>query len=180
MLAVSDRVDIGLPPSALISTTSLSLPDDTSLDEYGRIVATVECRQDGGKWWLGDLIVEGRRLYGDVFSQAWGIDGVERYRQYERVSETVPEELRREEIPWHYYRALPYHCPLEVIASLVGEAIREQWSFDRWREAIDRYLNKTPKLKRDRRAEAIVYAADRQGEQWTSNDTQSLREILGC
>lgn len=163
------------------TTTSLALPDSTPFDDYHTIVQRILTRQDCGKFWIGDLILEGRRLYGDHFMQAFDLDGAERYRQYERVSETVPSDLRREEIPWYFYRALPYRCPLEVLAELVNTAVSEAWDFTRWTEAIADYKGETPRSRRTRDWQgALEYCTSHEGEVWERGDTDRLRGLLGA
>jgi len=169
----------------LLTSNSLSLPDDTSMAQYCAYVDSMQQVQDRDRWFIGDLIREGERLHPEFFEQAWPDYSVTSLLQYRRVADLVPAELRHQDIPWSWFRLIPTRLrgkftTTEQVAYLVqGATTAPYWDYRRWVEEVNALKGETNKATRKRDIDgAIDYARRHEGTVWTDDDTELVTDLL--
>lgn len=85
---------------------SLTVPDDTTFDQFEDLVTRVLTMHDSSTWWAGDLAIAGERLFGDDAAQAfpgaqWLAEKTILNRR--RVCEEFPPAKRTFDVSFSHY-----------------------------------------------------------------------------
>ena len=92
------------------------------------------------QWWIGDWLNYGEQRYGEMYSQAMEIFGLEysTMRDYKSVSANIEKSLRNDNLKWSHHKAVAYLEPDEQVKFL-NEAEAEGLSVARLRGRIKNY-----------------------------------------
>ena len=84
--------------------------------------------QQGGKWWIGDLLNHGDARFGEMFSQVCeGQVSASLLQQYESVARRVPPENRRPNLSWSCHAAVA-RLPSASQRRLLAKAEQYGWN----------------------------------------------------
>lgn len=169
-------------PSAIVSATALTLPDDAPLTFAAAVGLLRQCAtvQDASHYWRGDVYLWIERRYGrDALQQEIGEDEYDVLRPYIWVSERVSPERRDRRLSWSHCRVV---ATLESTkqAEWLTRAGDEGWTVLELREAIrgpTKVNNRIPLGVRDA---LLLLSQDRIGQVWTVEDDLTLRTAIGA
>ena len=76
------------------------------LDTYGELCALVGREKEALRWFIGDLLAYGERVYGETYAQYVEFFGCSYWtlQAYRRVSAAIPLEERDPAVPWTAYQ----------------------------------------------------------------------------
>lgn len=105
----------------------------------GRAASFALLAARAGPWWIGDLLADGERLWGDAVWQAMQAGGhsLSQLERYLGVARAVPRENRREDLSWthHAYVArLPHAAQRELLTEAASEGLTSAELYSRVRE----------------------------------------------
>jgi hypothetical protein len=112
-----------------VSMVGLTLPDDLPIAEWLEIVTRMERYGNAYRFCIGDALTFGRRVYGEMYSQAEDETGMDygRLSNYRYVAERVPLSLRNENLSWSHHYAVARLNPIEQ-AKWLRDAAEGVWT----------------------------------------------------
>ena len=165
-------------PSAIISATALTLPEDAdlSLEAALALLTQVGTVKEASCYWRGDLYLWIERRYGrDALSQALSDMDYNDIRPYIWVSERVPPDVRDVRLSWSHHRIVSAIKSHDDQLEWLAKAADNGWTVAQLREAIK---GPTTRRKLDRE-QVLELSHDRIGLVWTEEDDMALRAALG-
>lgn len=111
------------------SPTALQLPDDLAFDEWAELGRRLLDAYIHLRWWVGDWLHHGERLYGAQYLDIPARLDLEEstVSDYQWVASSVPPERRRSALSWTHHRivaALPDDAQVELLDAAEGNGWR--------------------------------------------------------
>lgn len=123
---------------AVITETSLNLSDpELDWDDYERLGVFLGSMNRACAWWVGDFILYGEQLYGELYAQIEDAMGLAPQTLSNRasVARHIPPNRRRAALPFGVHAEVAYLEPRERDLWL-DKAERGQWTRAKLREEI--------------------------------------------
>jgi len=111
------------------SGCGLKLAKDTPLPEFLPILDTTVAQKDRVGFFIGDLIIQARSLYGnDAYEHAINSTGrkLSTLKVYEEVSRAIPDHLRSRHLTFKHYREISHVPDPEKLKQLVEIAEHQE------------------------------------------------------
>ena len=127
-----------LEAAGAISTVGLHLSrPDLPFDQFEALCVLLGKMHEAVRFAIGDGIILGEQLYGELAYQAIEQMGlsVDARREYVRVAQRVPRSIRRDDLSWSHHRAIAPMEPKEQRKWLKAAA-DQQMSHHALREAL--------------------------------------------
>jgi hypothetical protein len=131
-----------LERTGALTPTALFLPPDLSLERYEAICHLLRIVDSATRWWIGDALLTGEVLFGELAYQAieaLGLSEDTRLR-YVNVAQRVPPPRRSAELSWSHHKHIAALEPTEQTKWL-EDAKTEGWSS---RELYEQLREKKP------------------------------------
>jgi len=100
------------------------LPTDLDVDVWFEICSRLTQLTTSSRFWLGDALNHGEKIYGDEYFQVF--DHIEaevgRLRDYAYVARQIPPSMREEGVYWTHYRELASVKDTELQLDLLAKA----------------------------------------------------------
>lgn len=137
-----------------ITSTGLLLPEDLPYERWLSIGDTLKRMEKSVQWWIGDWLRFGERKYGEMYSQALEITGLEygSLANMKFVAERVESSLRNENLSWSHHVEIAA-LPAQQAQELLGKAEAEQLTVRELRSEV-REIKQT--ANRERRMEEVA------------------------
>ena len=119
---------LALESAGAVTTTELRLPDSLTLERYEAVGAMLGQLGSSVRWWVGDYLLHGERLYGETAAQLSESLHLspEARSEYLRVALAVPPALRRPGLSWSHHRVVaPQWVTPELRERLLDRAERD-------------------------------------------------------
>jgi hypothetical protein len=107
-LAVKQQSDSPLSLPGFVTETSLSLPENLTIEEWVDVGHKLETITKATQWWWGDYLKYGERKWGESYSQALDASGLKIQTLYNAawVSGTFDASRRRENLTFGHHDAV--------------------------------------------------------------------------
>ena len=175
---------------AYYEATRLVLAEKITLEQLLDVAAEVALVSQGHQWWIGDLLVDGERRFGDDFAQATAVleqARVEPQTQlnYRWVASRIDHDRRREQLTWSHHeavarltakqqtKALDYAIKNELTVRQLRDYVALTWPEPKQEPLPDSPLDDAAD---QRRLERIVASIDA-GEQLPEEDLRWLVQL---
>lgn len=132
---------------AQVTPTGLSLSAETPIQQWFSALGFALQVSESVPWWVGDLYLEGERLYGELAAQglpdvatALGFTQVSTIKKYAWVCQKLPQPRRLPADSGVAFSTQAEVAALEPAAqdALLAQAAKEQWTRQSMREAVRR------------------------------------------
>jgi hypothetical protein len=152
-------------PIGTMTATNLTLPEDTTPEEFVAVGVALSGIKDAAQWGIGAWLAHGENFMGENFSQYAEVLGISEVSklQYIRIHLRIAPERRRAELSWSHHRAVAPLDP-EDQSRFLQMAIDQNWSKGELEDAIRTELRGTlPPPPGNRRyvVEAVAEAAEK-------------------
>lgn len=124
--------------AGMLSPIGLVLRDpNLPYEDFERICFVLGKLHQSVRFAIGDALLKGPEMYGDIAYQAFEALALseDARKEYLRVSEQVPMSVRRKELSWSHHRAVAALEPPEQ-REWLDRAIRQDLSHHALREAL--------------------------------------------
>jgi len=133
--ALVERKKYELEPCGIHVTKPLTFED------WSAMLAWLEAVEVGVQWWIGDAMIYGEQVFGEMYSQAlsatgWQLKTIEQYRW---VCSKVPFRNRRSDLSFFHHREVA-DLQEDQQAEWLARAAKgddDQWSTDRLRQELN-------------------------------------------
>src|SRR5690349_5638940 len=98
---------IQIAPGGQWSRTTLSLPEQMTLDEWLGVGATLREIEGSVQWWVGDWLLYGEEVFVEKLAKAAELTGysTDRLKEARRVAAAFPPKERSDNLGWTHYKA---------------------------------------------------------------------------
>jgi hypothetical protein len=107
--------------------TSLTINEGLTIEAWCQNVEALEQNHKSWPWWIGDLLVGGRGMYGDAID-ALGVE-IKTLDNKAWVARKVAFGRRRQELPWRTHRVVA-KCEPHEQERWLARAVKEGWTSD--------------------------------------------------
>lgn len=107
--------------------TSLTINEGLTIEAWRQNVETLKRIETSWPWWIGDLLVGGRAVYGDAID-ALGVE-IKTLDNKAWVARKVAPGRRRQELPWRAHRVVA-KCEPHEQERWLARAAKEGWTSD--------------------------------------------------
>lgn len=130
-------VEPGLALPGTITPTSLTLPQNLSLEGWARVGETLGNIHRASRFWIGDWLTFGEDTYHEKVAQSMDVTGLEfeTLANIASVCRRVPASRRRESLTFGHHTEVASQEP-DRQETLLAEAEEQGWSVRALREAI--------------------------------------------
>lgn len=132
-----------------LSETGLVLPEGLSFDEWETIGKKLQRVEKSVRWWIGDWLAYGERVYGETYAQAIEATGysVGDLQNMVYVASGIEPSQRCENLSWSHHREVAALSPPEQTRWL-DKAEAESWSTRELREQMVLTRDHAPSAER--------------------------------
>jgi hypothetical protein len=125
----SFQLILTLEEAGMIDRVSLTLPDDTSVEQAIGVAGFLGEVKRRGSWYIGDELNQSEAMYGEEYAQVAASFGLneETLLHYKFVALNVPKEIREPNVPFGAHAAVARLEPKEQKAWL-KQAAKKGWS----------------------------------------------------
>ena len=118
-----------------------NLPRSATVEDYERAMAFSTAVSRHLYWWIGDMILEMDRRFGDGGAQALCFDNIsmEQMQRIVAVSRRVPKENRRSDLSWYHHMQVS-RLPKHMQSAWLEKAAEEGWSSTELQRMITEFL----------------------------------------
>ena len=140
--------EISIPGT--LKETYLKLPPSLDWDEWVKVGEKLRALRASSKWAIGDWLVFGEHTFGEKFSQAADITGLEpdTLMVYQWVAASVPYKIRREDLTHAHHQVVAKQEPDDIVRWL-ERAASKGWSVADLRSALREKAAKAAKKSGD-------------------------------
>lgn len=140
------------------TSTSLHIPEGTTIEEWGNIGNSLKRFHKANKWWIGDWLNFGEGKYGEMFSQAMDKTELDyqTLQDYKYVSGSIELSVRNNNLSFSHHKIVAPLKPKEQ-ARWLDKAEKEEWDVRKLREEIKK-ANKQPTPALPEEKYQVIYA----------------------
>jgi hypothetical protein len=159
------------------TAVSLTLPEDLSFDYWKRIGQKLNSASSSLRWYIGDWLLHGERMWGEMYADAEQITGLsyDTLAHCKSVASKFEPWRRRQKLRWGDHREVAA-LTVENQDRLLDGLISDKWSRERLR--IEVSASRAAEVAAKREAEQAALTADERAELDGRSPLQTIKEAV--